>query len=95
MKVFVDSEQRIKAVGSSQDPELTELFIEDNDDNPFKDWSTAKIKSYRCTVNDGRVTMMTPYRDSRDLDYIDEIGHIADDNEDKAQAFDIMIGGEV
>ena len=38
-------------------------------------------------------TMFTPYRASSELDYIDQIGHEADDNADKAEAFDIMIGG--
>ena len=94
MIVFVDDEQRIKAVGSTHDESLTPLEINDNaEDNPFLEWSTAKICAYRCTVNDGVVTMMTPYVASSALDYIDEVGKKADDNEDKAQAFDIMIGG--
>lgn len=41
------------------------------------------------------MTMYTPYRASSTLDYIDEIGHIAEDNEEKAEAFDILIGNEV
>lgn len=92
MKVYVDSENRIKAVDSTKDETLTELVIDDAD-NPFKDWSKAKICSYRCTVHDGIVTMFTPYRASSELEYIDQIGHEADDNADKAEAFDIMIGG--
>lgn len=92
MKVYVDSENRIKAVDSTTDETLTELIIDDAT-NPFADWSKAKICCYRITVKDGFVTMFTPYRPSSALDYIDEIGHEADDNADKAQAFDIMIGG--
>ncbi len=92
MKVYVDSESRIKAVDKTTDVTLTELIIDDIN-NPFADWSKAKICSYKCTVQDGVVTMFTPYRACSTLDYIDEIGHEADDNADKAEAFDIMIGG--
>ncbi|MBR2555152.1 MAG: hypothetical protein IKE94_09855 [Aeriscardovia sp.] len=92
MKVYVDSESRIKAVDKTMDETLTELIIDDVN-NPFADWSKAKICSYKCTVQDGVVTMFTPYRACSTLDYIDEIGHEADDNADKAEAFDIMIGG--
>lgn len=92
MKVFVDSENRIKAVETTTDETLTELIIDDAA-NPFAYWSKAKICSYKCAVKDGIVTMFTPYRASSALDYIDEIGHEADDYADKAEAFDILIGG--
>lgn len=92
MKVYVDSESRIKALDNTTDETLTELIIDDAT-NPFADWSKAKICSYKCTVQDGIVTMFTPYRASSTLDYIDEVGHEADNNADKAQAFDILIGG--
>lgn len=91
MKVYVDSENRIHDVGSTTDTSLTELVINDND-NPFATWSKAKICCYKVNVVDGYVTMFTPYRPSSTLDYIDEIGHKADDNEEKAEAFDILIG---
>ena len=99
MIVFVDEEGRIKDVGTTSDPSLTELEINDDDMNPFATWSKAKICCYMCTVQDGVVTMMTPYRPSSVLDYIDEIGHQSEAyeeeaiaNEDKAQAFDILVG---
>ena len=77
MKVFVDSENRIRDVGTTSDLTLTELDIND-EDNPFKDWSQAKICSYKVNVTEGVVTMFTPYRMSSDLDYIDEIGKACD-----------------
>lgn len=94
MIVFVDEENRIKAVNKTDDETLRELVIDDGQ-NPFADWSIAKICSYKVNVQDGIVTMYTPYRASSTLDYIDEIGHIAEDNEEKAEAFDILIGNEV
>lgn len=89
MIVYVDNEQRIKAVGSSLDETLTPLEIIDDDDNPFKDWSNAKICAYKCTVQDGHVTMYTPYVASSALDYIDSVGK---ELEEKAMAADILLG---
>lgn len=77
MRVFVDSENRIQDVGVTSNPELTELEIND-ETNPFKDWSQAKICSYKVNVSEGVVTMYTPYRMSSDLDFIDEIGKACD-----------------
>lgn len=78
MKVYVDSESKIRDVGSTKDTSLTELTIND-EGNPFKGWSKAKICCYMVTVVDGVVTMMTPYVDSKLLDTIDMMGHQIDD----------------
>lgn len=77
MKVFVDSENRIKDVGMTSDLTLTELEIND-EDNPFEGWSQAKICCYKVNVVDGEVTMFTPYHLSSELDYINEIGMACD-----------------
>ena len=77
MKVYVDSESKIRDVGSTKDTSLKELYINDSD-NPFKGWSTAKICCYKVNVVDGVVTMMTPYVDSRSLDMVDTIGRQVD-----------------
>lgn len=94
MKLYVDNDNCIRAVGSTDNPSLTELIVDETAENfPFKGMSTARICCYKVNVSDGVVTMYTPYRPSSALEYIDEVGHEADDNADKAQAFDIMIGG--
>lgn len=88
MKVYVDSESKIRDVGSTSDTTLTELTIND-EGNPFAGWSTAKICCYVVNVVDGVVTMMTPYRDSKVLDYVDEIGK---DRDEKTEALSILFG---
>ena len=88
MKVYVDSESKIRDVGSTKDTSLKELYINDSD-NPFKGWSTAKICCYKVNVENGIVTMMTPYRDSRTLDFIDEVGK---DSDYKTEALMILFG---
>ena len=79
MKVYVDNEQKIRAVNSTDDTSLTELIIND-ETNPFKDWSEAKICCYKVTVSDGYVTMMTPYIDSRLIESIDRLGRTGEKN---------------
>lgn len=73
MIVYVNANNEIKAVNTSSDASLTALTIND-DANPFNGWSTAKICCYKVTVQDGFVTMMTPYIDSRFLDNFDQLG---------------------
>ena len=88
MKVYVDSESKIHDVDSTTDTTLIELTIND-EDNPFEGWPKAKICCYKVVVENGIVTMMTPYRDSRTLDYIDEVGR---DSDDKTEALKILFG---
>lgn len=73
MILYVDTENRIKDVNITSDSSLTPLEIDDTD-NPFIGWSVAKICCYRVQVNNGVVTMMTPYVDSRLLEHIDMLG---------------------
>lgn len=91
MKIYVDSENKIRAVGSSDNPDLTEIEIND-DGNPFSCWSPAKICCYKCIVQDGTVLMYTPYIASSALEYIDEIGRENKMLADKALAADILMG---
>ena len=72
MTVYVDSESKIRDVGSTKDTFLKELYINDSD-NPFKGWSSAKICCYKVTVENGIVTMMTPYVDSRNFEMVDNL----------------------
>lgn len=78
MIVFVDSEFKIRAVEKTNDESLTPLYIKD-EDNPFNGWSKAKICCYKVSVQNGIVTMMTPYVDSRLIDQIDMMGHQVED----------------
>lgn len=93
MLVFVNGNNEIQAVGSTEDPTLTELYIDETrEDYPFTGWSEAKIKCVKVTVDEeGMVTMWTPYRPSSTLDYIDEIGH---DSDNKTEALKILFGEE-
>ena len=80
MILYVDSEQKIRAVNTTTDDTLTPLYVDENDPSfPFNGWSTAKICCYKVTVVDGVVTMMTPYVDSRCLEFVDQMGHSIDD----------------
>lgn len=73
MILYTDNEGRIKDVGSTNDTSLIRLEVNDGD-NPFTGWSVAKICCYKVQVNNGIVTMMTPYVDSRLLEHIDQLG---------------------
>ena len=79
MIVFVDSENKVRAVNVTTDNSLTPLYVDENNDTfPFKGWSVAKICCYKVNVSEGVVTMMTPYIDSRNLEMIDTMGHQID-----------------
>lgn len=73
MILFTNEKGEIKDVGKTSDPSLIRVEIDD-ERNPFKDWSIAKICCYRVNVVDGQVAMMTPYVDSRLIEHIDELG---------------------
>lgn len=72
MKVYVDSENKIRDVGSTSDTALIELTIND-EDNPFEGWSKAKICCYKVNVENGIVTMMTPYVDTKNFEMVDNL----------------------
>ena len=78
MKIFVDDAGRIKDVNTTENPDLTELTIDD-EDNPFEGWSELKICCYKVQVSEGRVTSMTPYVDSTLIDLFDKIGKKLED----------------
>lgn len=90
MILYVDGDSNVKAVDHTEDETLTPLYVDEtNELFPFKDRSVAFICSYKVNVTDGVVTMMTPYRDSKVLDYIDEVGH---DSDNKTEALEILLG---
>ena len=76
MIVFVDSENKVRAVNVTTDNSLTPLYVDENNDTfPFKGWSVAKICCYRVSVSEGVVVMMTPYVDSNVISHIDQLGN--------------------
>ena len=79
MYVSVNERNEIKEVGVSTTPYLTSLYIDD-ETSPFKGWSNAKICCYKVNVQDGIVTMMTPYVDSRLIDHFDQVGKDTETN---------------
>ena len=79
MVVFVNSKGEIKDVGSTKQVDLVGIVLRD-EENPFKDWSIAKICCYRIETFDGYVTMMTPYVDTRIIEHIDQLGKQVDNN---------------
>ena len=71
MKVYTDNEGKIKSLSPKDG--LTEVIIND-ENNPLKNFSDAKICCYKIAVTDGMVTMMTPYVDSRIIEHLDFLG---------------------
>lgn len=71
MKIYVNEKNEIHEVNTCSDPSLIELEVTDG---TFDGWSEAKICCYKVTVNEGKVTMATPYVDSRLIEHIDQLG---------------------
>lgn len=79
MILYVDNENKVRAVNTTTDTSLTPLYVdEERVSFPFKGWSVAKICCYKVSVSDGIVTMLTPYVDSRCLEFVDQMGHSID-----------------
>lgn len=72
MILYVNDKNEIKDVDTASDPSLIALEVND-ETNPFKDWTKARICCYKVTVQDGMVTMMTPYIDSRIIEYMSRL----------------------
>ena len=73
MILYVNDRNEIKDVHSTKDSTLTEVVIND-ERNPFKDWSIAKICCYRVDVREGVVCMFTPYVNSLIIEHLDRLG---------------------
>lgn len=72
MKVYVNDRNEIKDVHSTTDSSLLEVVIND-EGNPFKDWSIAKICCYRVDVREGVVCMYTPYVNTLIIEQLDKL----------------------
>ena len=79
MVLYVNENNEIKDVNTTSDPSLIALEIND-ETNPFKGWSIAKICCYQVNVENGVITMFTPYVDSRLIEHIDQLGKESDMN---------------
>lgn len=73
MILYVNDKNEIKDVDTASDPSLIALEVND-ETNPFKDWSIAKICCFKVTVSDGIVTSMSPYVDSELIEHINRLG---------------------
>ena len=73
MILYVNDRNEIKDVHSTNDTTLKEVVIHD-EENPFKDWSIAKICCYRVDVREGVVRMFTPYVNSLIIEHLDRLG---------------------
>ena len=73
MILYVNDRNEIKDVYSTNDTSLKEVVIND-ERNPFKDWSIAKICCYRVDVREGVVCMFTPYVNSLIIEHLDRLG---------------------
>ena len=79
MILYVDSENKVRAVDHTDKEDLTPLYVDENSSMfPFKGRSTAFICCYQVIVKDGEIISRTPYIDSGNLDMIDTMGHQID-----------------
>lgn len=84
MILFVNNNNEVKDVDYTKDTSLRPLEVNDPE-NPFANWSVAKICCYKVNVTDGIVTMFTPYIDNRIIEHIDQLG-----NQTEVNASDIV-----
>ena len=73
MILYVNDKNEIKDVNTTSDPSLIALEVND-ETNPFKDWSIAKICCYQVTVSEGMITSFAPYIDSTIIEIVDKLG---------------------
>lgn len=71
MLIFVNDRGEIHDVNTTKDPKLTPIEVTDGS---LDDMSEALICCYRVKVEDGVVTMRTPYVPSIVLESIDRLG---------------------
>ena len=75
MIIYCNEKGEIHDVGSTTDLTLTPIEVTDG---TFDTWTVAKICCYKVRVQDGNVTMLTPYVDSRLIEHIDQLGKQAE-----------------
>lgn len=82
MYLILNSDNEIKGVGVTTNPEYKSVYVDENADMfPFKGWSVARLCCYKVNVNEnGIITMMTPYVDSRLIEHFDSLGISTEEN---------------
>lgn len=75
MILYLNDKSEIHDVNSTEDLSLTPVYVDENNKEfPFKGMSNEGICCYKVTVNDGVITMFTPYVDSQVVPHIDQLG---------------------
>ena len=75
MVLYLNDKSEIHDVNSTEDATLTPVYVDENNEMfPFKGMSDEGICCYKVTVNDGVITMFTPYVDSQVVPHIDQLG---------------------
>lgn len=83
MILYVNSRNEIKDVNNTSDTSLTALEV--NENNPFANWTVAKICCFKVEVQNGNVVMYIPYVNSQVIEHIDRLS-----NMDKAISADVI-----
>lgn len=71
MILFINEKNEIKDVNETSNPNLVPVEV---DNDIFLGWSFAKICCFKVKVENGIVTMFTPYVDSRIIEHIERQG---------------------
>lgn len=75
MKIYVNGENEIKDVGTTSDSTLIEVEISD-DNNPFADWSVARICCFKVEVKEGNIAGYLPYVNSAIIEHLDRLSNV-------------------
>ena len=75
MKVFVNSNNEIKDVNTTEDTALTPIEVPDGF---FNEWAVAKICCYKVILNKNKVVGYVPYVDSKIIEHIERLAKKAD-----------------
>lgn len=72
MILFINNKNEIKDVNTTDDNSLTSIEIED-ENNPFVDWSVAKICCYALNLENGKYKGFYPYVDTRIIEHLNKL----------------------
>lgn len=90
MILYVNEQNEICDVDSTDDSNLIPLVIND-DDNPFETWNKAKICCYKVEVSDGNIIKYSPYIDTRVINHIDKLEGNNKKNESQITTLELIL----